>query len=753
MTYDGYGRLQSQHIPAQDANTATSYEYDDDDMTKKVTDARGASQTFTYKNRHLLESVTYSAPAGVTPTSPVTFDYDAVGNRTSMVDGLGSVIYHYNTQSSMDWEARTFSDPNNASITGVTRTVSYEYNLAGQLTKVTDPFGSVVNYGIDATGRLTNVAGSGYGSVTQFISNMLYRAWGALKSESYGHGFSASANYNARLKIQDFAVRSGNSTSVMVDSYQYYSDGRLKFSDDNEQELDRGYAYDHVGRVTEAYSGSEARDFLNGTQSGTATGIYRQSYQYSAMGHVAQETNRLWSETKTTTSTFVNDRRQGWNYDAEGNLTHNDSTSFAYDAAGRLVLSIGPPFNSSARYDGDGRMIYSHYTSPYTTPFTKNVYYLPSTPLGGLAVAELNISGEKTKGNVYAGGRKIAEAVDSTVKWHHQDPLIGSMGESDNNGAYTAIAEFNADGVNVGFEDPAYAEPAVSPKLKTEIPMLAQRGGCTGTPCAQICYVNGFELDCGMVSSLTEAGAAAQCPDNQCGPSWKPNRDGPGRSGYEEPILGPYGFSFKPLGPSTNPLVKGDQPVGGAEGKVYVPWPTPFNKDLIKELVIEALGKEPCADFSKRILDAVSSKKNPALGGGNLATIFGLFLSNGGDYTRTAPKGSAGYGNPIGRIMGKRGARIYTSHATGWQASFDADGTIGELFHLAGSKEYYGDKLLADAAHAIPEYAALMDAALKPKVNIYSGRYEKIPDETPEYGHSIYFHHLQKLKCAARLAE
>lgn len=46
-------------------------------------------------------------------------DDDAVGNRTSMNDGLGSVTYTYNQLSRMTSEARTFSDPANASIDGL----------------------------------------------------------------------------------------------------------------------------------------------------------------------------------------------------------------------------------------------------------------------------------------------------------------------------------------------------------------------------------------------------------------------------------------------------------------------------------------------------------------------------------------------------------------------------------------------------------------------------------------------------------
>jgi hypothetical protein len=65
------------------------------------------------------------------------------------------------------------------------------------------------------------------------------------------------------------------------------------------------------------------------------------------------------------------------------------------DAAGHIVQKDGAPFHDSSQFDGDGLMIYNQYTSPYTTPFVSRTYYLRSTALRGLAVAELNVSGRK----------------------------------------------------------------------------------------------------------------------------------------------------------------------------------------------------------------------------------------------------------------------------------------------------------------------------------------------------------------------
>ena len=80
MTYDGYGRLKTRHVPEQqvDPNNGsstdhTTWDYNTDDTVQKITDARGASQTFTYNARHLVTGITYAAPAGDYYSGPSQF--------------------------------------------------------------------------------------------------------------------------------------------------------------------------------------------------------------------------------------------------------------------------------------------------------------------------------------------------------------------------------------------------------------------------------------------------------------------------------------------------------------------------------------------------------------------------------------------------------------------------------------------------------------------------------------------------------
>src|SRR5205807_9492864 len=101
----------------------------------------GALSTYVYNNnRHLVNEIHYSAPSGITRTSNVTFAYDAVGERVSMNDGLGSKTYSYNQLSQLMSEKRTFADPSPPYLIG-SYTLSYDYNLAGELKSVSDPFG------------------------------------------------------------------------------------------------------------------------------------------------------------------------------------------------------------------------------------------------------------------------------------------------------------------------------------------------------------------------------------------------------------------------------------------------------------------------------------------------------------------------------------------------------------------------------------------------------------------------------------
>jgi YD repeat-containing protein len=516
MSYDGYGRLQTSHVPEQqDSNgnpTYTTWSYNSDDTIYSITDARGVFGTYGYNNRHLVTSINYSVPPGsnIPATPNITFGYDAAGSRTSMTDGLGSQSYSYDSLSRMISETRTFSDPSNPQINGVSKTLSYDYNLAGELKIVTDPWGATVNYGFDSSGRLSNINGSGYGSATQFLNSTQYRAWGTLKSETYGNGLTQSATYNNRMQMTSFDVRKPSGELQISTTTQFYQDGQVKFSHNAlDERFDRAFDYDQVARATQAYSGSEARDFINNTNSGNPTGPYRQNYQFNPFDQISQQTNRLWSDNETTTSTFTNNRNSAWSYDASGFVTRDDSASYTRDAAGLLVQADAEVSHGTYSFDGTGRVSKTLLRTPgfHNTRRTITTYYLHSTVLAGLAVAELNATGQKTKRYLYVGLRELAEEAGGNVTWLHEEPVTGSRGNSTSAGDYFPKAEFNADGIDVGFAPPDSGGFDI-PEPIAPFGYLGLGSSCSvGNPNCVTCYVDGFEHDCGHVMQLAQAGA------------------------------------------------------------------------------------------------------------------------------------------------------------------------------------------------------------------------------------------------------
>ena len=163
FNFDGHGRLQSRHIPEQDANKYTTYTYFPDDKPHTITDGRGATKHYQYNNRGLIQQISWTIPqnSNIQVPATATFNYNNLGNRTQMFDGLGNVMYEYNSLSQLIAETRQFNEtvpfaplPDNKF------KIQYGYGLSGQLTSLTEPFGEIISYGHDKTGRLKTVSGN-----------------------------------------------------------------------------------------------------------------------------------------------------------------------------------------------------------------------------------------------------------------------------------------------------------------------------------------------------------------------------------------------------------------------------------------------------------------------------------------------------------------------------------------------------------------------------------------------------------------
>lgn len=426
MTYDGHGRLATKHIPQQDDNAATTYIYNADDSVYRATDARGVITQYAYNNRGLVTDIGHVLPeeSDIPETAAITFEYDALGNRTLMEDGLGSIEYEYDSLSRITAETRDFTD--DLGTTPAVFRLEYTYALNGQLESLKDPYGDQIDYSHDKAGRVSTVTGSSFGGVTSYASTPHYRAWGGLQSLSYGNNTAMSVTFNNRLQADHYQLFRPGTSTIMTSNYDYYADGSPRKVDDlMDDKFDRMNTYDNVGRIATAKTSIEA---YGQTATGTQLDAlpYRQSYTFNAFGNLKERENLHWGANEDFGPyTFENNRNDhgAWAYDADGRQTAgwsgNNYVRSTYDAAGQLVVhnsAVGMSESEVLRfYNGTGseekrreREYVETKPDEWEWQESNPTYYIRSTVLGGEVVSDIDYAGRKLRTYVRAAGAEIA---------------------------------------------------------------------------------------------------------------------------------------------------------------------------------------------------------------------------------------------------------------------------------------------------------------------------------------------------------
>lgn len=462
MSYDGHGRLKTRHAPEQQDDTNnpadtdhTTWDYNGDDTIQKITDPRGAVSTFSYNGRHHITGLTYTllpnvpttGISGVVPAATVGYEYDAAGNRKLMNDGMGSVTYTYDQLSRLSSETRFFSSLSGSS-TGGNYTLGYEYNLANQVTRLTDPNNVQVDYGYDHTGRLNGVTGTGFTNVSTFLSNIQYRAWGAPKSVTHiNNSRTTETTYDARLRVKTYKLLPvvPDDGIRLHNQYDYFPDGRLKKLtdlDDHDPTIigftdsgrwfSRVYRYDNLGRIIRARGYNQPNSFEFDRP-------FDLSYSYDSFNHLSSRSGKYYYQTGFSDSaTFVNNRRQGWDYGADGKETRSTGPGVVrdhtYNAAGLMVqlketVTATSQFSTFVTsYDGDGNLARELLQED---PTNSTSYKVRSSVLGEV-VTRLDHAGNKTGTTVHLDERVTPTRINSTDTGNvpfptYEDPLRQSI--------------------------------------------------------------------------------------------------------------------------------------------------------------------------------------------------------------------------------------------------------------------------------------------------------------------------------------
>jgi RHS repeat-associated protein len=404
--YDWLSRLTSSYTPEVSIGTTTptqcptTYAYDaNSNLTSMAAPAPNqnascsstVTTTYAYDALNRLTGKTYSD--GTTP--PVTYSYDqasynglaitnGAGQRTGMSDGSGQTAWSYDSMGRVLAEQRTIS--------GVTKAISYSYNLDGSVASVTYPSGRAVSYTASVTGGPTAAQDTVNNiNYAQYLTSPMYAPQGALANALYGEsgtfgGISFAAAYNPLLVPQSLQAASSGGTAMNL-GYSFY--GNLNVSTiTNNRDTGRNltYTYDNLNRLATAQSAAAS-----------GTDCWGQSFGYDDANKWGNLTTIGVSKCSAPAlSVSVNSANHittsGFSYDAAGNMLANNLLSYAWNAENQLTSTAGVTYT----YDGDGQRVMKS---------SGTLYWRGAD---GSILAETDTSGNTTREYIYFSNGQIA---------------------------------------------------------------------------------------------------------------------------------------------------------------------------------------------------------------------------------------------------------------------------------------------------------------------------------------------------------
>jgi hypothetical protein len=317
-------------------------------------------------------------------------------------------------------------------------------------------------------------------------------------------------------------------------------------------------------------------------------------YRHDAFRNSTSRSGSYYYESYSSDGgTFQNNRRQDFNYDADGNVTHTPSYNYVggslvsfrdwtYDAAGRMsqVKETVTANNSVSTYisnhDGDGQPIIEYYQENLAS----KSYMLRSSVLGGKVLTRLDNAGNKSSTVFGVDGLltvvQNVSSYGSFLRWTHIDPLgLSEAGDTK--------PVFDPMGNDIVWQHAPTATPDAYPPIAASFGGL---GPSFGYAINSSCILDGIPTDCSLALQMLNHGSAEQCPNNYCGASRARNGDLVPLT--RDPDTGLLGYYSLP--PQNTKGTQISAPIGGV--------------DKLKSIVVKTLAFGDC----RKALEAIISR-------------------------------------------------------------------------------------------------------------------------------------------------
>jgi len=350
FVYDRLGRLMTSMTP--EAGTV-AYEYNNFDQVTRRTDARGVTTNYVY-DLGRLSQIWYDVSGTTVPaTAAVNYTYgtDPAANNKGRVigmsDGTGSEAYLYDIGGRIRELTKTINGTPNRIYT-----TKYEYNLSGDLKRLTYPSGLVLNHIYDAVGRLNSLSeGPSDATTKTYISNMSYNPAGRVQSYSLGIAagvISTNFVYSPDMLQLNSLTYSRNNSAILEFLYGYTQ------NDGNNGQITSIETKSIVDALPAVRNATYSYDALYRLQGFSTTGsetfpALSMSWTYDRYGNRTRQTTN--GEPQDLSPAPLTNRLSGYDYDGGGNILSDVPYLLTWDAESRLV-QYGQ--DVSYKYDGNG---------------------------------------------------------------------------------------------------------------------------------------------------------------------------------------------------------------------------------------------------------------------------------------------------------------------------------------------------------------------------------------------------------------
>ncbi len=428
FNYDSLKRLTSSTNP----ETGTvSYVYDLDGNVSTKTDARSITTTYSYDALNRVTGMTYS---NSDPSVAYTYDQSAclgqpscynIGHRTRIDDAGGAEEFAYDKMGREIGEERWTGS--------VSKTTSYAYDFAGDMTSLTYPSTRTITYTYDSAGRpseaqdTANSINYEIGACANGLSSsgVCYAPNGSVAQEQNGSNLVSTYIYNKRfqpcwmygttgtaLPTTTLCTATDPGPGNILDLQYNFNLGAgdngnvVGITNKRDSTRTQSFVYDQVNRIVTAQTSS-----TSGSNCWGETYTVDEWANLTAIGALSGYSSCTQENLSVSATTSNQLSSTGFSYDLAGNMLTDGANTYGYNAESEIKSAAGVNYT----YDGDGNRVEKSSGKYY--------WYGAGTEI----LDESDTSGNFTNEYVFFGGKRVAmRNVSSGTIYYYEEDMLGS---------------------------------------------------------------------------------------------------------------------------------------------------------------------------------------------------------------------------------------------------------------------------------------------------------------------------------------